>query len=380
MQSSYKRINNSSFFITIAPDFMWIRMSSIFRKGILIAYGVIFCCLQTTVAQDYNFSQFWENRTYYNPAFTGLHMGEFNSVLTYRKLWPRFGGNFSTIFFSGDLKTYNNYGMGLYVVNSDESGGSVKATTVGLSYSWRGYISKERGQFFQLGIKGSYNHENLNFDKYIFTGQLHPIYGNIYQQPSTEGVLQKQNFWDFSFGAIAFLPIERSYTEFMQNYVGFSLSHFTRPKNNFIENKPRIPMKFNLHWNSSIRTSVYSLDKKNWMYVNPGILFENVGDKLLSSSSFNNVIAGADLVTDPFFGGVWYSSQLLNNSAQNYKAIIFKLGLKFYSENKKLQYRIAYTYDMSTGNLTKSTDGSHEISINVVYRFNAKYMYNIFSL
>ena len=101
---------------------------------------------------------------------------------------------------------------------------------------------------------------------------------------------------------------------------------------------------------------------------------------MLSSSSFNIDLVWADLVTDPSFGGVWYSSQLLNNSDQNYKAMIFKLGLKLNSDNKRLQYRIAYTYDMSMGNLIKTTEGSHEISINVVYRFNAKYKYNIFSL
>lgn len=354
-------------------------MSSIFRKGILIGCSMMFC-LRTLMAQDYNFSQFWENRTYYNPAFAGINEGELNSVLTYRKLWPKFDGNFSTIFFSSDLKTYNNYGVGLYFVSSDEGGGFIKSMTAGLSYSWRGYFNKEKGTYFQLGIRGSYNSEKLNFNKYIFSGQLDPIYGNIYQQPDLSAIKQKQNFWDFSFGAMAFIPWERNYTEFMQNYVGFSLSHFTRPKNNFLEGKPKIPMKFSLQWNGFIRTSKYSLDKKSWMYVCPGLLFENIGDKLLSSSSFNNVLVGADLVTDPIFGGVWYSSQLLNNSDQNYKAMIFKLGLKLNSDNKRIQYRIAYTYDMSMGNLVKTTEGSHEISINVVYRFNAKYKYNIFSL
>ena len=49
------------------------------------------------------------------------------------------------------------------------------------------------------------------------------------------------------------------------------------------------------------------------------------------------------------------------------------------SANKKFEYRLAYSYDMSLGNLVKSTEGSHEISFNITYRFNAKYRYNIFS-
>ena len=115
------------------------------------------------------------------------------------------------------------------------------------------------------------------------------------------------------------------------------------------------------------------------MYVNPGLIFENQGDKLLSKSSSNNFMIGADLTSDPIFGGIWYSSQILNNSSENYKAMIFKIGLKLTSDNKKFEYRLAYSYDMSLGNLVKSTEGSHEISLKFVYKFNAQYRYNIFS-
>lgn len=341
-------------------------------------YFLVLVC-QGGFAQDHNFSQFWENRTYYNPALTGLKEGELNTLLTYRKLWPKFPGNFSTIFFSADMKTYNNYGFGLHILSSDEGGGFLKTTTAGLSYSWRGYFSKEKNIYFQLGIEGSYNDERLDFNKYIYSGNLHEIYGNIFPTPSVEVINQKQHYWDFSAGFMAYIPWERHYREFMHNYIGFSLSHLNRAKDNFIEDNARIPMKFSLQWAGFIRTSIYSLDKKSSMYICPGLLFENQGENLMSSSSFNNFVVGADITTDPIFGGVWYSSQLLNSSDKNYKAIIFKLGVKLTSANKRLEYRLAYSYDMSLGNLVKTTEGSHEISFNVAFRFNAKYRYNIFS-
>ena len=208
---------------------------------------------------------------------------------------------------------------------------------------------------------------------------LHEIYGNILPLPALDIVNEKQNYWDFSTGFMIYVPWERHYREFMHNFIGFSVNHFTRPKDNFIEENARIPIKLSLQWNSFIRTSLYSLDKKSSLYVCPGLLYENRGDRLLSSSSFDNFIVGSDIPTDPLFGGVWYSSQLLNSDKENYKAIIFKLGLKLNSANKKFEYRLAYSYDMSLGNLVKSTEGSHEISFNITYRFNAKYRYNIFS-
>lgn len=331
------------------------------------------------MAQDYNFSQFWENRTYYNPAYVGLKEGQLNGLLTYRKLWPKMDANSSTVFFSADMKTYNNYGFGLSFISSDEAGGFIKANALSLSYSWRGYFNKEKGIYFQLGVRGSYNNEKLNFNKYVFSSQLDEIYGNIYPQPEITGIQKTSNYWDFSTGALVCIPWQRHYQEFMTNYIGFSVSHFTRPKNNFVEEDYKLPIKISLQWNGFIRSSLYSLDKKSYLYIAPGLIFENQGDKLMSSGSSNNFILGADITTDPLFGGIWYSSQLLNNSDKNYKALIFKLGVKINSDNKRFQYRLAYTYDMSMGNLTKTTEGSHEISINIVYRFNASYKYNIFS-
>lgn len=348
-------------------------------KSRILFYFLIFLSVKGAFAQDYSFSQFWENRTYYNPALTGLNEGSVNGLLTYRKLWPKFPGNFSTIFFSADLKTYNNYGFGLQVISSDEGGGFIKSTSAGLSYSWRGYFSKEKNIYFQLGIHGSYNDQRLDFNKYIYSGNLHEIYGNILPVTKPVEVNEKQNYWDFNAGFMAYIPWERHYREFMHNFIGFSLNHLARPKDNFMEESQRIPLKLSFQWQGFIRTGIYSLDRQTGLYVCPGLLFENQGEKLMSSSSFNNFVVGTDITTDPIFGGVWYSSQLLNSSNENYKAVIFKLGLKLNSSNKRLEYRLAYSYDMSLGNLVKTTEGSHEISLNVVYRFNAKYKYNIFS-
>lgn len=348
-------------------------------KSRIIFYLLFFISLQSASAQDVTFSQAWENRTYYNPAFVGLQEGQLNTLMTYRKLWPNFPGNFSNVHLSVDLKTHNNYGLGLYVISSDEGGGFLKSNTVGMSYSWRGYFNKEKNIYFQLGVKGSFSDERLDYNKYIYSGNLHEIYGNIFTTVTPNSINQKQNYWDFGAGFMTYIPWERNYREFMHNFIGFSVSHLTRPKDNFMEESQRIPIKIGLQWQSYIRTSLYSLDKKSSLYVAPGLFFENQGEKLLSSSSFNNIVIGADLITDPFFGGIWYSSQLLNSSKENYKAVIFKLGLKLNSSNKTLEYRLAYSYDMSLGNLVKSTEGSHEISFNIAYRFNAKYKFNIFS-
>ena len=112
----------------------------VFIKNRILFYFIFFIYTPASFAQDYSFSQFWENRIYYNPSFVGLNEGEFNGQLTYRKLWPKFPGNFSTIFFSADLKTYNNYGFGLSVISSDEGGGFIKSNSIAVRGGGEGNI------------------------------------------------------------------------------------------------------------------------------------------------------------------------------------------------------------------------------------------------
>ena len=54
----------------------------VFIKNRIPFYFIFFIYTPASFAQDYSFSQFWENRIYYNPSFVGLNEGEFNGQLT----------------------------------------------------------------------------------------------------------------------------------------------------------------------------------------------------------------------------------------------------------------------------------------------------------
>ena len=48
----------------------------VFIKNRIPFYFIFFIYTPASFAQDYSFSQFWENRIYYNPSFVGLNEGE----------------------------------------------------------------------------------------------------------------------------------------------------------------------------------------------------------------------------------------------------------------------------------------------------------------
>lgn len=331
-------------------------------------------------AQDFNFSQFTPNRTFYNPAFTGMEKGTFSSTLIYRRLWPMLPGNFSTKHLVLDYKTYNPYGMGLYAISSREGAGFLENTTIGGSYSWRGSLNEISGSFFQLGINASYNLKQIEFDNYTFSDELDEIYGEIYPTSFTTDV-EQQNFWDFTIGVLAQVPTIIGHQKVIIHTVGFALHHITRPKETFLNSDARLPMQLTIHGQSEFSSGIYSLDKSSRLRFIPGLVYAIQGDRLISSNSSNNLLYGMDIKTDPLFGGIWYSSQIMNNSRDNYKCIIIKLGLNFKSNNRKNQnnrYKFTYSYDLPTSQFGSSKGGSHEISLSIDLHFKARYKYNIF--
>lgn len=331
-----------------------------------------------SMAQDFNFSQFNSNRTFYNPAFTGIEKGVFRGSATYRKMWPNFPSNFSTQFVNLEAKSYNAYGIGLFAISNREGDGFLKTNTLGASYSWQGSISELAGSFFQLGINASYNMKEIDFNQFTFSDELDEIYGDIYST-SFSADINKQNYWDFTVGALVQFPTIRRHRKIIIHTMGFALHHFTRPKDSFLDKDGRLPLKLTLHSQSSITTRTYSFNKEDRLRIIPSLVYQIQGEKLFNSASYNNLLYGVDIQSDPVFGGIWYSSQVLNNSKKNFKAVIFQFGVKLLSDNKKYVYRLSYSYDMSISKLSSVTQGAHEISLSVDLHFPARYKYNIFS-
>lgn len=344
-----------------------------------LLFGILLCFnTLLSIGQDFNFSQFTPNRTFYNPAFTGMDQGTLRTTLVYRRWWPVLPGDFSTQHMSLDYKTYNPYGMGLYAISNREGAGFLKTNTIGASYSWRGKINDVTGSFFQLGINASFNQKRADFSKYTFSDELDEIYGDIYSTSFASDINRRQ-FWDFTVGALFQFPTIRGHRKSMIHTMGVALHHITRPKQSFLDSEWRLPMKLTFHYSSKVTTNIYSFNKEDRLHIIPALVYEVQGRDLLSSSSADNIQYGVDVQTDPLFGGVWYNSQILNNSKRNYRSIVFKLGLKLNSTNKKTKYRISYSYDLSTSQFISSTNGSHEVTLSIDFLFPAKYKYNIFS-
>ncbi|MFA8437137.1 MAG: PorP/SprF family type IX secretion system membrane protein [Marinifilaceae bacterium] len=333
---------------------------------------LLFCVPFSGVGQDFHFSLFDQNRTYYNPAMTGLQKGVIQSNFVYRKQWINMPGDFSTKHFNVDWKGFGPNGFGVFVLSDVEGDSFLTHNSIGGNYSWRGTIDKISGTYFQLGLKASYNIQKLDFDRLVFTDELDDIYGDIFES-SYVADQNRCSYIDFSVGGMICLRSENIFGNELTHKIGGAVHHFTRPNESLQGGEEKLPVKIVFHAQSEYQTRIRSLNRRNYFRITPSVVYESQGTSLFSKQSANSFMGGFDFNSEPLNIGLGYRSHLIKNSNRNYDVMMFKIGARFDNSNKNLVYRIFYCYDLAINNYTKYTRDSHEIGLSVDILFKRKY-------
>ena len=95
--------------------------------------------LKTAKAQDAEFTQFYANPLYLNPAFAGSQICP-RIALNYRNQWPGIAGTYVTTSASFDRFVYKiKSGIGVLVTNDRAGQGTLNTTNISgiYSYQWR---------------------------------------------------------------------------------------------------------------------------------------------------------------------------------------------------------------------------------------------------
>lgn len=106
------------------------------------------------MAQDPNFTQFYANPLYLNPAFAGTARCP-RICLNYRNEWPAISGTFVTYSASYDQHIDGiSGGLGLLVTNDVAGLGTLNTTNVSAIYSYQLSITREFSM--KLGFQATY--------------------------------------------------------------------------------------------------------------------------------------------------------------------------------------------------------------------------------
>lgn len=326
---------------------------------VLILFSQLLLSVVDTInvcAQDPNFSQFYNNPVYYNPAMTAIGKG-YTFRANARNLWSPIPGRFNTFSGAFEGEVLNKLGIGVLGF-SDVAGEGLLRTTGGyLSYSYRPVETKNF--MMQFGITGGLINKSIDWSRLTFSDQYNEIAGNIapsqFVAPNYNTVL----YPDFGSGmAIRFNQTSKKKGAYkkMIATAGFSFQHLNQPKDAFLLETQYLPLKFVLHGNTAILLGDNILS--------PAFIFER-------QREFQTFTLGASLVKKPIVVGVWFRNRTYLMSVKSYDSFIFSVGTN-QSFSKERNLRITYSIDFTISRLRTSSFGSHELSL--IYDLDNRYL------
>ncbi len=286
-------------------------------------------------AQDPEFTQFYANPLYLNPAFAGSARCP-RVAMNYRNQWPALSGTFVTTSVSYDQHVESIYGgLGLLVTNDRAGEGTLNTTTVNAMYAYELKVSRTFS--IRAGVQAAYFHKSLDWNKLTFGDMIDPRRGFVYQTNDVPRGGSMGNV-DFSAGLLGFSE---------NFFAGVAVHHLTQPNESLITGNSPLPMKFTAHAGAIIPMSG-SKYSANDAKISPNIMYRSQG-------TFQQLNMGLYISKGPLVGGVWY---------RNKDSFIVLAGI---TTNN---FRFGYSYDVTVSRLTNQSGGSHEISCTL--NFNCK--------
>lgn len=302
------------------------------NSRVLLPFIFFLVSLAELRAQDPQFSQFYANPVYLNPAFAGTARCP-RMTMNYRNQWPNLPARYVTYSVAGDMHIDALAGgLGVIVMTDDQAHSLLRTTNASLIYSYHAPINR----FFSLkfGMQATYFQKVLDYNSLHFGDMIDPRRGFIWNTSETMPNQIKRGA-DFSAGVLGY---SKKY------FFGVAAHHITQPDEGLLGSSP-MPAKFTAHGGA-----VIELEKGGESYISPNILF-------MAQKAHKQLNLGLYYVKGPFVAGLWY---------RNTDAVIALIGLQ--NQN----FKFGYSYDITVSKLAGNTGGSHEISLQMQIECKAK--------
>lgn len=311
------------------------------RKLVYIT-GLVFGFLNSVKAQDAQFSQFYANPIFLNPAFTGATY-DYRVVGNFREQWPGIKKGFQSyaISYDNNLDKLNS-GVGLQVFRDVSGTSQISNTYLGGSYAYRATIADIKE--LRFGINASYVFHSINNTGLVFNDQLYTK-SETSNDPYFRSMLTAKGYMDVNAGGL-FMADEY--------WLGISAHHLTQPKTSFgVKDAGRLSVKWSVHGGYR-----FIMDRKGvelLKYVSPCLNYKHQGN-------FDNLDLGVLYYAQPLSLGLWYRGLPMKKYDKGYinqDAISVLVGFDL----KKYDSRIGFSYDVTMAKLgVARTFGAFELS------------------
>lgn len=287
-------------------------------------------------AQDPEFSQFYANPIYLNPALAGAN-GCPRLNLNYRNQWANISGAYVTNTVSYDQFVNRLHGGIAFMITNDMAGkNTINWTTINLIYSYHLRITRKFSVLF--GAQATWNQKFLDWRKLTFGDQIDPYRGFIYPTGDLPSALINSSstwstagFFDVSAGIVGHSD---------HFYFGFAAKHLNTPNESVKLGSSLLPMRFTGHVGATIPIGMNS-KYENYTTISPNFIYTYQHGAM----QFNT---GVYLKHGVFTTGLWWREG---------DAFLLSFGLDME------EFRFGYSYDITISSLTNASGGSHELSL-----------------
>ncbi len=278
--------------------------------------------------QDPSFSQFYANRLYLNPAFAGTANCP-RLTLNYRNQWPGIDNSFKTYTASYDQQIdAMRGGLGVQLMSDQAGEGVLQTTSASFMYSYQFAVNRKFS--IRTGLQATAVQKSIDVSNLRFGDMIDSRRGFVYQ--SQEQIINDRVLYpDFSFGMLGFSE---------KTYFGFAVHHLTEPNEGLIS-ESLLPRRITGHFGAVLPMGIRNED----MTWSPNVIYQAQG----GSSELN---LGMYISKGPIVAGMWYRVG---------DSFIALLGIQ------KDEFKIGYSYDLTTSLLSDKAAGSHEISFSYIF-------------
>lgn len=310
-----------------------------------------FTFLATLVSfgQDPEFTQFYANPIYLNPALAGTNYCP-RVNMNYRDQWANISGAYVTNTVSFDRYVPALHGGIAFMATNDMAGkNTINWSTLSAIYSHHTRIT--RTVSILVGGQATWNQNFLDWKKLTFGDQIDPYRGFIFQSNDLPINTMKNSSWSTR----GFFDVSAGLVVYSERfYAGFAAKHLNEPNRSFTLRNSKLPRRFTGHIGATIPLGENSKYENN-TFISPNIIYSY-------QDRFQQLNFGTYIKHGAFTTGAW----LRVGDGFVADAFILTVGIDAKS------YRIGYSYDITISELTNASGGAHEISLGLTFGCKAK--------
>lgn len=314
---------------------------------------LFFFSLDVAWSQDAQYSQFYSNPLYLNPAYAGTAPNA-RIALNHRILWPNLPQAYNSTTLSADYNgSGSNSGFGLLVSQDTEGSASLQNTTASFIYSYQ--VNFNNKIVFRPALKFGYTFRDIDRSKLILGDQVDFGIDGVPSSDPSVNAIRLKNHWDIGAGALF-------YTK--KYWLGIGLDHLTRPNRSVLEGSDPLAIRYSVHVGARFPLQQLVSTGSVSPTIAPSALYKRQGN-------FQQLDIGASVHLQPIILGMYYRGMpFISNDRDgriNQDALILLLGIEY------ANFEFGYSFDLNLSKLDPvATGGAHEFSL----QYNFKIPHN----